>query len=198
MHPCIFQLNIWHMQGGRSWGNAGMALTKRLGLLRNAILSSKAFEELSKKSSSFRKPICFRRVFHESHFAFGEGALLTKIIVMFLELFTKTGVLLPTSATLGTWNIRNQKVLYYTYQVPYKMKFESETLHTCTKLSGKPLQYTKKDKFESIIKFLSARWQLDQNILILKFVSRPASICTPMTALWRQRTGSNGIWVYVL
>ena len=124
---------------------------------------SKSFQ---RKSSSFRKPICFRRVFHESHFAFGEGALLTKIIVMFLELFTKTGVLLPTSATLGTWNIRNQKVLYYTYQVPYKMKFESETLHTCTKLSGKPLQYTKKDKFESIIKFLSARWQLDQNIFM--------------------------------
>ena len=84
------------MQGGRSWGNAGMALPKRLGLLRkegaptHAILSSKAFKELSKKviilseansllESFQRKSSYFWKVFHESHFAFREGELSTKI-----------------------------------------------------------------------------------------------------------------------
>ena len=38
--------------------------------------------------------------------------------------------------------------------VPYKLKFDPEALHMCTKLSGSAAQYTRKPKFDSIVHFL--------------------------------------------
>ena len=159
-------LSIKHLAhaGWQKLGERGSGVSQKVGASPKGGSPNNCPQRLSKS---------FQRSHHPfgSQFAFGEFSTKATLLSererfqqkssCFQSFFTKAGVLLPTSATLVTWNIRNQKVLYYTYQVPYKMKFESETLHTCTKLSGKPLQYTKKDKFESIIKFLSARWQLD-------------------------------------
>ena len=42
-------------------------------------------------------------------------------------------------------------------KVPYKLKFDPETLSTCTKLSGLAVSYSEKPKFDSIVRFLSKR-----------------------------------------
>ena len=36
-------------------------------------------------------------------------------------------------------------------------QFDPETLHVCTKLSGEAAQFSKKEKFDSIVRFLSAK-----------------------------------------
>ena len=36
-------------------------------------------------------------------------------------------------------------------------QFDPEGVHVCTKLSGEAAQYSKKEKFDSIVRFLSAR-----------------------------------------
>ena len=43
-------------------------------------------------------------------------------------------------------------------KVPFKLKFEPETLHMCTKLSGLAASYSTKEKFDSILHFLSKRF----------------------------------------
>ena len=62
--------------------------------------------------------------------------------------------------------------------VPYKLKaslperqtignpppqFDPETVHVCTKLSGEAAQFSKKAKFDSIVRVLSARCKLFQS-----------------------------------
>ena len=41
--------------------------------------------------------------------------------------------------------------------VPYKLKFDPEALHMCTKFSGEVVQYSKKSTFMKILNFLSVR-----------------------------------------
>ena len=77
-------------------------------------------------------------------------------------------------------------------KVPYKLKFDPETLHMCTKLSGKPLQYSTREEFGSVVKFLSARWVAISGF-ILETVP-PGNICIRRIVFWRQRTEINGRW----
>ena len=39
-------------------------------------------------------------------------------------------------------------------------QFDPESLHMCTKLSGQAAQFSKREKFHSIVRFLSARYCL--------------------------------------
>ena len=43
-------------------------------------------------------------------------------------------------------------------KVPFKLKFDPETVHMCTKLSGVVAAYSTKEKFDSILHFLSKRF----------------------------------------
>ena len=78
-------------------------------------------------------------------------------------------------------------------KVPYKLKFDPETLHMCTKLSGKPLQYSTREEFHSIVKFLSARWGAISGFILETDVP-PGNICIRRIVFWRQRTETNGRW----
>ena len=42
--------------------------------------------------------------------------------------------------------------------MPFKLKFDPETVHMCTKLSGVVAAYSTKEKFDSILHFLSKRF----------------------------------------
>ena len=41
---------------------------------------------------------------------------------------------------------------------PTNPQFDPESVHMCTKLSGQAAQFSKKEKFDSIVRFLAARW----------------------------------------
>ena len=43
---------------------------------------------------------------------------------------------------------------------PTLSQFDPESLHMCTKLSGQAAQFSRKEKFDSIVRFLSDRWQV--------------------------------------
>ena len=40
---------------------------------------------------------------------------------------------------------------------PTNPQFDPESVHMCTKLSGQAAQFSKKEQFDSIVRFLSAR-----------------------------------------
>ena len=43
--------------------------------------------------------------------------------------------------------------------MPFKLKFDPEILHMCTKMSGLVASYSTKEKFDKIMHFLSKRSQ---------------------------------------
>ena len=59
-------------------------------------------------------------------------------------------------------NLKSPAPLKPFSQVPIKLKFDPETVHMCTKLSGVAASYSTKEKFDSILHFLSKR-------LVLKY-----------------------------
>ena len=40
------------------------------------------------------------------------------------------------------------------------LQFDPESLHMCTKLSGEAVQFSRREKFDSIVRHLTARWTL--------------------------------------
>jgi len=45
--------------------------------------------------------------------------------------------------------------------IPYKLSFEPESLHMCTKFSGKIATYSKKEKFDQLTRFLSVKQHMN-------------------------------------
>merc|ERR1719410_279112 len=58
--------------------------------------------------------------------------------------------------------------------IPYKLTFDPESLHMCTKFSGKIAQYSKKDKFDKITTFLRARQHMKTEMCTLKVKDKEA------------------------
>ena len=48
---------------------------------------------------------------------------------------------------------------WYCQKYLFHPQFDPESLHMCTKLSGRAAQFSRKEKFDEIVHFLSARWQ---------------------------------------
>jgi len=63
--------------------------------------------------------------------------------------------------------------------IPYKLSFEPESLHMCTKFSGKIATYTKKKKFDEITRFLSSKQHMKTGDCTKKIKDKEA---------WRFRT----------
>ena len=63
----------------------------------------------------------------------------------------------------GKWSlwdrISNVNSTWYCQKYLFHPQFDPESLHMCTKLSGRAAQFSRKEKFDEIVHFLSARWQ---------------------------------------
>lgn len=63
--------------------------------------------------------------------------------------------------------------------IPYKLKFDPESLHMCTKFSGKIATYSKKKRFDEITRFLRAKQHMKTENCVKKIKDKEA---------WRFRT----------
>ena len=51
-------------------------------------------------------------------------------------------------------------------------QFDPESIHVCMKLSGEAAQFSEKEKFDSIVRFLSAKWAAHCSSFEFWFLSR--------------------------
>ena len=58
--------------------------------------------------------------------------------------------------------------------IPYKKYFDPESFRMCNRFSGEIVQYSKKDKFEKIVRFLSARQHIEANNCVSKVKDKDA------------------------
>ena len=59
----------------------------------------------------------------------------------------------------GTFLSLYMNSTWYCQKCLFLPQFDPESLHMCTKLSGRAAQFSRKEKFDEIVHFLSARWQ---------------------------------------
>ena len=63
--------------------------------------------------------------------------------------------------------------------IPYPIKFDPEALHMCTKFSGEIVQYSKRERFDQIVRFLSSKQHIGASNCVVKVKDKEA---------WRLRT----------
>ena len=85
------------------------------------------------------------------------GKRLLTLRGMFVEVGTSACTWCLTSSRLKPKDHSAQRVAIFQSSPVCGLQFDPESLHMCTKLSGEAVQFSKREKFDSIVRHLTAR-----------------------------------------